>query len=66
VSFLVDGETVKVVRQSPSYPMQFMLDVYAFPGDDGAARPGPRAEELVVDRFLAWRPTGPGAPVSPR
>ncbi|WP_448627447.1 glycoside hydrolase family 16 protein [Geodermatophilus sp. URMC 64] len=56
VSFLVDDEVVKVVRQSPAYPMQFMLDVYAFPGDDDPPVP----QELVVDRFRGWRP-GSGA-----
>jgi GNAT superfamily N-acetyltransferase len=61
VSFLVDGEVVRVVEQSPAYPMQFMLDVYAFPGDDGAPPPGPWPKELVVDRFRAWRPSGAGA-----
>jgi ribosomal protein S18 acetylase RimI-like enzyme len=66
VSFLVDDEVVRVVEQSPAYPMQFMLDVYAFPGADGAPPPGPWPKELVVDRFRAWRPTGPGAPVSRR
>jgi len=65
VSFLVDGEVVKIVRQSPSYPMQFLLDVYAFPGDDGAAPPGPWPEELVVDCFRGWHPRGP-EPVNPR
>jgi beta-glucanase (GH16 family) len=56
VSFLVDGEVVRVVGQSPAYPMQFLLDVYAFPGDDGAAPPGPWPKELVVDSFRSWRP----------
>src|SRR3954468_14341605 len=41
VVFLVDDEPVRTVGQSPSYPMQFMLDVYAFPGPDGAPPPGP-------------------------
>jgi ribosomal protein S18 acetylase RimI-like enzyme len=56
VSFLVDDEVVRVVAQSPAYPMQFLLDVYAFPGDDGAAPPGPWPKELVVDSFRSWRP----------
>jgi rhodanese-related sulfurtransferase len=56
VSFLVDGQVVKVVGQSPAYPMQFMLDVFAFPGDDGAPPPGPWPKELVVDFFRGWRP----------
>ena len=56
VSFLVDDEVVRVVGQSPAYPMQFLLDVYAFPRDDGAPPPGPWPKELVVDSFRGWRP----------
>jgi hypothetical protein len=56
VSFLVDEEVVKVVRQSPAYPMQFLLDVYAFPSEDGGPPPGPWPKELVVDWFRGWRP----------
>jgi hypothetical protein len=54
VTFLVDGEVAKVVRQSPGYPMQVMLGVYAFPREDGDPSPG--AKELVVDGFRGWRP----------
>jgi hypothetical protein len=31
VAFFLDEKLVKVVRQSPSYPMQFMLGIYQFP-----------------------------------
>jgi hypothetical protein len=31
VEFFVDDESVKVVEQSPAYPMQFMLGIYEFP-----------------------------------
>jgi beta-glucanase (GH16 family) len=58
VVLLVDGTTVKVVEQSPDYPMQFMLDVYALPGPDGSAPPGPWPKELVVDWFRGYRPAG--------
>jgi Glycosyl hydrolases family 16 len=30
VAFYVDERLIKVVRQSPSYPMQFMLNIYEF------------------------------------
>ena len=33
VAFFVDHQLVKLVEQSPGYPMQFMLDIYEFPED---------------------------------
>jgi hypothetical protein len=39
VAFSVDGEHVKTVEQSPDYPMQLMLGIYEFPGDEPAAYP---------------------------
>ncbi len=33
VAFFVDGEHVKTVGQAPDYPMQLMLGVYEFPGE---------------------------------
>ena len=57
VAFFVDAELVRLVRQSPRYPMQFMLDIYAFPGPDGTPPPGPFPKELVVDRFRGYRRT---------
>jgi hypothetical protein len=57
VVFFVDGVPVKTVRQSPDYPMQFLLDVYALPGPDGSPPPGPYPKELVVDFFRGYRPT---------
>jgi hypothetical protein len=58
VAFFVDSEPVTVLDQSPGYPMQFMLDVYAFPAEDGAPPPGPYPKEFVVDRFRAYQRTG--------
>jgi hypothetical protein len=50
VSFSVDGRLVKTVDQSPAYPMQLMLGIYEFRGDD-AGPPGDGAypKEFVVD-----------------
>jgi hypothetical protein len=59
VAFLVDDEVVRVVDQSPHYPMQVMLDVYALPGGDGTPPPGPWPKELVVDFVRGWRPEEP-------
>jgi beta-glucanase (GH16 family) len=57
VTFLVDGEPVKTVRQSPAYPMQLMLGIYEFPDhdDESAARPYPKvfAVDAVVGYGLA-------------
>ena len=57
-AFFIDDELTAVVEQSPAYPMQFMLDVYAVPGPDGSAPPGPWPKELVVDWFRGYRPAG--------
>jgi hypothetical protein len=48
VTFLVDGQEVKQVDQSPAYPMQLMLTIYEFPPDAGASA-GPYPKEFVVD-----------------
>jgi Glycosyl hydrolases family 16 len=58
VRFLVDGAQVRQVEQSPGYPMQFMLGVYAFPAADGGPPPGPYPKEFVVDLFRGYRPSG--------
>ena len=59
VEFYVNGEHIKTLGQSPSYPMQLMLNLYEFPadpGDEPAARPYPK--EFVVDyvRGHRWVP----------
>jgi hypothetical protein len=46
IDFLVDGEQVKRVRQSPAYPMQLMLGIYGFPS---GPPPLPERREFVVD-----------------
>jgi beta-glucanase (GH16 family) len=58
VAFFVDDAVVTVVGQSPAYPMQFMLGIYAFPGPDGALPPASSAREFVVDWFRAYRRDG--------
>jgi hypothetical protein len=58
VAFFVDGSLVTAVGQSPAYPMQFMLGIYAIPGDDGSLPPPSSPREFVVDRFRAFRRTG--------
>jgi Glycosyl hydrolases family 16 len=55
VAFFVDHRLVKLVEQSPGYPMQVMLGVYEFPDDGQPARPYPK--EFVVDYVRGYRPT---------
>jgi Glycosyl hydrolases family 16 len=54
VAFFVDRRLVKLVEQSPGYPMQLMLGIYEFPDGDQGSRPYPK--EFVVDWFRGWRP----------
>lgn len=54
VSFLVDGEVVKTVDQSPDYPMQLMLSLYDFPPPDGQPV-GRHPKAFVVDYVRGYR-----------
>jgi hypothetical protein len=58
VAFFVDNRLVKLVEQSPGYPMQFMLGIYEFP-DDGPPRvpAHPYPKQFVVDYFRGYRST---------
>lgn len=57
VAFFVDNQLVKVVEQSPGYPMQFMLAIYEFPEDGQSAEPPrPYPKQFVVDYFRGYRP----------
>ena len=55
VEFSVDGERVKRVGQSPSYPMQLMLSLYEFPDDGDGTNPRPYPKEFVVDYVRGYR-----------
>jgi beta-glucanase (GH16 family) len=57
VAFSVDGEHVKTVGQSPSYPMQLMLGIYEFPDGDigGGSAAGHYPKEFVVDYVRGYR-----------
>ena len=56
ISFSVDGRIVRIVEQSPAYPMQLMLGVYEFRREEGGP-PGERAypKEFVVDYVRGYR-----------
>jgi hypothetical protein len=59
VAFYVDERLAKVVRQSPTYPMVFMLDIYEFADGPNAPSPPERyPKEFVVEHFRGWRPIG--------
>jgi hypothetical protein len=51
VTFLVDGQSVKTVHQSPAYPMQLMLGIYDFADDASDSDP----KEFVVDYVRGYR-----------
>ena len=56
VAIYVDERLVKVVPQSPTYPMQFMLGVYEFADGPGPASPPSRyPKTFAVDWFRGWR-----------
>ena len=63
VAFYIDERLIKVVRQSPAYPMLFMLDIYEFSDGPGPASPAERYPKVFeVERFRGYRRvTGPGA-----
>jgi len=63
VAFYVDGLLVKVIRQSPAYPMQFMLSIFEFADHPRLpSAPDRYPKTFVVERFRGYRPIGgPGA-----
>ena len=57
VAFFVDHRLVKLVEQSPGYPMQLMLGVYEFPDGGAADQPArPYPKQFVVDYVRGFRP----------
>jgi hypothetical protein len=57
VAFFVDHRLVKLVEQSPAYPMQLMLGIYEFPDQGPASQPArPYPKEFVVDHLRGYRP----------
>ena len=51
VVFFVDGERMKTVEQAPDYPMQLMLSIYEFPGENDGTYP----KEFVIDYVRGYR-----------
>lgn len=52
IVFAIDGVVVKRVEQSPAYPMQLMLDVFAFPPEPPAQAAFP--ESFTVHSVRGW------------
>jgi hypothetical protein len=59
VAFFVDGRPVKTVEQSPSYPMQLMLNIYEFQADGEAVPAHPYPKHFVVDYVRGYRRVAP-------
>ena len=58
VDFLVDGQRVKTVGQSPGYPMQLMLGIYELPVEGEADPPRDEADypkTFVVESVRGYR-----------
>jgi hypothetical protein len=51
VGFYVDDRLVASVDQAPDYPMQLMLDIYEFAGEEVGTYP----KEFAVDWVRGWR-----------
>ena len=59
VAFYIDDRLVKIVDQSPAYPMQFMLDIYEFADGPGLPSPADRYPKVfTVEWFRGYRPVG--------
>lgn len=54
VAFYLDGKELRRIGQSPQYPMQFMLNVYDLPSEDGVATLD--EPSFTIDYFRAFAP----------
>ncbi len=67
VAFYIDDRLIKVVHQSPSYPMQFMLGIYEFRDrPDGPVDHGRYPKVFAVEAFRGYRPRVSQAQEPPR
>jgi hypothetical protein len=55
VTFFVDDSRIKIVDQSPAYPMQLMLSIYAFPPTEPSDSPGRYPKAFIVDYVRGYR-----------
>jgi hypothetical protein len=57
VAFYIDRELIRVTGQSPTYPMQFMLNVYEFADGPEPPSPAERYPKIFeVEWFRGYRP----------
>lgn len=56
LDFYIDNVKIKTLAQSPSYPMQFMLNIYELQGSASAEDRYPKT--FAVDYFRAYQPIG--------
>ena len=57
IDFYVDNRKLRTLRQSPRYPMQFMLGIYERPSvADAGAETGPYPKTFSIDYFRAYQP----------
>jgi hypothetical protein len=63
IAFYVDERLVRVVRQSPAYPMQLMLGIYELAdGPEPASPPDAYPKEFIVESVRGYRPARPIEP----
>lgn len=55
VRFHVDDELVRVVGQSPAYPMQLMLNIYELPDDAPPSPPDAYPKVFAVEWVRGWQ-----------
>lgn len=58
IDFYIDNQKIRTLRQSPQYPMQFMLGIYEIPSmsTSPATRAADYPKEFVIDYFRAYQP----------
>lgn len=56
LDFFIDNQKIKTSRQSPDYPMQFMLSIYELPDNHQPAEIYPK--RFTIDYFRAYQPVG--------
>jgi len=59
IDFYLDNQKLRTIRQSPTYPMQFMLGIYEIAhqdGHSGAQSVQPYPKEFIIDYVRAYQP----------